>query len=382
MAHVDSSAAERPDLAIFLPSYAGGGAERVALFAAQALTDAGMRVDLVVACGRGELRDVPLPGVNKVELGAVTEFLSARGWVRYLKRVRPRCAMSIVHTSNFSSGIGKLLVPDVPVIVSQHLALRCDPSNQWWFRRWFGLGPERFLYRHVERVTGVSQGLADECAKAFDLPPHKVMALPNPRHEQAAPLEITAERKPMFEKPVLLAVGRLTHQKDYGMLLRAFADVSSQRDLNLVILGDGPERASLEAQARALGLSERVFFPGFVDNAESFMRRARLFVMSSRNEGLPMVLIEALAAGTAIVSTDCPFGPHELLDGGRLGRLTRVGDAESLVAAIDAELDEPDVGHDARRAERTEWLQQFEPEVIAARYLKLIQDVTAEAGSA
>ena len=381
MSHVDSSAAQRPDLAIFIPSYAGGGAERVALFAAQALTDAGMRVDLVVACGRGELRDVPLPGVNKVELGAVTEILSAPGWVRYLKRVRPRCAMSIVHTSNFSSGIGKLLVPDVPVIVSQHLALRCNRSNQWWFRRWFGLGPERFVYRHVERVTGVSQGLADECAEVFDLPPHKVLALPNPRHEQAAPLEITAEQEPMFEKPVLLSVGRLTHQKDYGMLLRAFADVSSRRDLNLVILGDGPERASLEAQARALGLSQRVFFPGFVDNAESFMRRARLFVMSSRNEGLPMVLIEALAAGTAIVSTDCPFGPQELLDGGRLGRLTPVGDAERLAAAIEAELDEPDVGHDARRAERAEWLQQFEPETITARYLELIRDVIAEAGS-
>jgi len=92
MSHVDSSAAVRPDLALFIPSYAGGGAERVALFVAQALADAGMRVDLVVACGRGELRDEPLAGVNKVELGAVTEILSAPGWVRYLKRVRPRCA--------------------------------------------------------------------------------------------------------------------------------------------------------------------------------------------------------------------------------------------------------------------------------------------------
>ena len=381
MSRVDPSTADRPDLALFIPSYSGGGAERVALFVAQALADAGMRVDLVVACGRGELRDVPVPGVNKVELGAVTEILSAPGWVRYLKRVRPRCAMSLVHTSNFSSGIGKLLVPDVPVIVSQHLALRCDPSNQWWFRRWFGFGPERFVYRHVERVTGVSRGLADEAAEVFDLPPHKVLALPNPRHAQSASLEISAEQEPMFEKPVLLAVGRLTHQKDYGMLLRAFADVSSRRDLNLVILGDGAERASLEAQAQALGLSQRVLFAGFVHNAEAFMRRARMFVMSSRNEGLPMVLIEALGAGTAIVSTDCPFGPRELLDDGRLGRLTPVGDAEGFAAAIEAELDEADVGHDARRAARAEWMNQFEPEVITARYLELIQEVIEEAGS-
>ncbi|MBW1875170.1 MAG: glycosyltransferase [Deltaproteobacteria bacterium] len=146
-------------------------------------------------------------------------------------------------------------VPDVPVIVSQHLALRCNPSNQWWFRRWFGFGPERFVYRRVERVTEV-----------FDLPPHKVLALPNPRHAQSASFEITAEQEPMFEKPALLAVGRLTPQKDYAMLLRAFADLSSRRDLNLVILGDGSERALLEAQAQALGLSQRVFFAGFVDN--------------------------------------------------------------------------------------------------------------------
>ena len=374
--------APRPDIALFIPSYSGGGAERVALFVAQALTDAGMQVDLVVACGRGELRDVPLPGVNKVELGALTEVLSAPAWVRYLKRVRPRCAMSLIHTSNFSSGIGKLFVPDVPVIVSQHVALRCDPANQWWVRRWFGFGPERFVYRRVERVTGVSQGLADEVAEVFDLPPHKVLALRNPRNARADSLQITADQEPMFDKPVLLSVGRLAPQKDYGMLLRAFAEVSARRDVNLVILGDGSERASLEAQARSLGLSERVFFAGFVDNAEAFMRRARVFVLSSRNEGLPMVLIEALVAGIAIVSTDCPFGPRELLDEGRLGRLTPVGDAESLAAAIEAELDEPDVGHDARRAERAGWMDQFEPEVITAHYLSLIREVSEEAGTA
>lgn len=379
MSDVDSSAAPRPDIALFIPSYAGGGAERVAFFVARALTDAGMRVDLVVSCAHGELRDEPLPGVRKVELGAVTEILAAPAWTRYLKRVRPRCAMSMIHTANLASGIGKFIVPDVPVIVSLHLALRCDPSSQWTFRRWFGFGPERFVYRRVERVTGVSQGVADEAAELFDLPPDKVLALPNPRHAKAASFEITPEQEPMFEKPVLLAVGRLAPQKGYGMLLRAFAAVSSRRDANLVILGEGPERASLEAQAREIGLSQRVFFPGFVDNAPAFMHRARIFVMSSRNEGLPMVLMEALEAGTPIVSTDCPFGPRELLDDGRLGRLTPVEDAESLAAAIDAELDEPDVGSEARRAERADWMQRYEPEVITARYLSLIREVIEEA---
>jgi glycosyltransferase involved in cell wall biosynthesis len=382
MTDFDSSSATRPDLAIFIPSYAAGGAERVALLMAQALADAGMKIDLVVSCAHGGLRDAELPGVNKVELGAVNELLATPRWVRYLKRARPRCAMSLIHTANIASGIGRYLVPDVPVIVSQHYALRCEPAAQWWFRRWLGFGPERFAYRHVERVTGCSQGVADDAAEVFDLPPHRVLALPNPRHSRESSLELTPEQEPMFDKPVLLAVGRLTQQKDFAMLLRAFADLASRRDLHLVILGEGPERASLEAQARDLGLADRVFLAGFVDNAEAFMRRARIFVMSSRNEGLPMVLIEALGAGTAIVSTDCHFGPRELLDGGRLGRLTPVEDAKAFAEAIEAELDGPDPGHESRRAERADWLRRFDQDVVTSQYVDLVREVIEESAGA
>ena len=268
----------------------------------------------------------------------------------------------------------------MPVIVSQHYAIRCEPDAQWWFRRWLGFGPERFAYRRVERLTGCSQGVADDAAEVFDVPPHRVLALPNPRHSQEASLELTPVQRPLFDKPVLLAVGRLTPQKDFGMLLRAFADLSSRHDLNLVILGEGPERASLEAQAQELGVADRVFLLGFVDNAEAFMRRARLFVMSSRNEGLPMVLIEALGAGAAIVSTDCHFGPRELLDDGRLGRLTPVEDAKSFATAVEAELAEPDVGHGMRRAERAEWLRRFDQEVVTSQYFDLVQEVIEESG--
>ena len=375
-----SSSAQRPDLAIFIPSYAAGGAERVALLMARALAERGLRIDLVVSCAHGGLRDEELPGVNKVELGAINELLATPRWVRYLKRARPRCAISMIHTANIASGIGRYLVPDVPVIVSQHYAIRCEPDAQWWFRRWLGFGPERFAYRRVERLTGCSQGVADDAAEVFDVPPHRVLSLPNPRHSHEASLELTPAQRPLFDKPVLLAVGRLTPQKDFGMLLRAFADLSSRHDLNLVILGEGPERASLEAQAQELGVADRVFLLGFVDNAEAFMRRARLFLMSSRNEGLPMVLIEALGAGTAIVSTDCHFGPRELLDDGRLGRLTPVEDAKSFAAAVEAELAEPDLGHEVRRAERADWLRRFDQDVVTGQYFDLVHEVIEESG--
>ncbi|MCZ6806342.1 MAG: glycosyltransferase [Deltaproteobacteria bacterium] len=374
-----SSNPARPDLALFIPSYAGGGGERIALFLVRTLAEAGLRVDLVVACAHGELRDEPVPGVTKVELGAVTEILAAPAWVRYLKRVRPRCAMSMVHTANFVSGIGAFFATEVPVIVNLRIALRCDPAAQWWFRRWFGFAPERFLYRRAARVIGVSQGVADEAAEIFDVPPNKVVTIPNPRRSRDASLEIAPEHEPLFEKPVVLGIGRLAGQKDFGMLLGAFADVTARRDLHLVILGDGPDRASLEAQARQLGLSERVFFPGFVNNPQAYLRRARVFALSSRNEGFPGALIEAMEAGAAIVSTDCDFGPREILDDDRFGRLVPVGDASSFAAALEAELDEPDVGSNARRPARADWLRRFEPEVITGRYFDLVREVIEEA---
>jgi len=372
----------RPDLAILIPSYAGGGAERVALFLARTLAECCLRVDLVVACAHGELRDEPLPGVNKVELGAITEILAAPSWIRYLRRVRPRCAMSMIHTANLSSGLGARFESDVPIIINLRIALQCDPGAQWWFRKWFGFGTERMLYQRAARVVGVSQGVAGEAAELFKLPPDKVLSIPNPRRSRDASMHIPAEHEPWFDKPVVIGVGRLAAQKDFAMLLRAFAEMASERDLHLVILGKGPERGALESQARELGLADRVFFSGFVSNPEAYMRRARLFVLSSRNEGFPGALIEALEAGAAIVSTDCPFGPREVLDEGRWGQLVPVGDAPALAMAMAAELERADVGHAARRDERAGWLQRYDPHVITGRYADLVRTVIEESGDA
>ncbi len=378
MARNDAPESERPDLALFIPSYAGGGGERVALFLARTLSEAGLRVDLVVACGRGELENEPVPGVRRVDLRAVTEILAAPAWVRYLRRARPRCAMSMIHTANFSSGIGAYLVPDVPVIVNLRIALECDPTAQWWFRRSFGFGPERFLYRRAARVVGVSQGVAQEARALLGIPAEKVRSIPNPRQSRRGSSEIATEHAHFFEKPVVLGVGRLAPQKDFAMLLTAFAHIAEQRDLHLVVLGKGPERAALEAQAERLGVANRVFLPGFVDDPQPYIRRARLFVLSSRNEGFPGVLVEALEAGAAIVSTDCPFGPREALEGDPFSRLVGVGDAEGLARAIEAELAEPDVGAAARRAARSDRMKRYDPDAITARYLELLQDVIRE----
>ncbi|MGB5683347.1 MAG: glycosyltransferase, partial [Polyangiales bacterium] len=212
---------------------------------------------------------------------------------------------------------------------------------------------------------------------SFALPPSKVATIYNPSERSDPSGGIAPEHEALFEKPVVLGVGRLSPQKNFEMMLRAFAEIAARREANLLILGTGPDREALEAQAIRLGISDRVFFLGFVENPLAYMKRARVFALSSRNEGFPMVLIEAMHSGVPIVSTNCRHGPDEMLDHGRFGRIVPSGDAAALAGAIEAELDTP-YAPEANRAARAKWLKQFEPKVIAAQYVELVRSVIEE----
>jgi glycosyltransferase involved in cell wall biosynthesis len=170
------------------------------------------------------------------------------------------------------------------------------------------------------------------------------------------------------EPPVLLAAGRLTAQKDYPTLLRAFRAAREARALRLVVLGEGEERGRLEALARELGVAPEVDFAGFVANPYAFMARASLFVVSSAWEGLPTVMVEAMACGAPVVSTDCPSGPGEILERGRYGRLVAVGDAAALAGAMLATLDDPPPPELLRRR-----AGEFGPEQAIERYRAVLE---------
>lgn len=141
--------------------------------------------------------------------------------------------------------------------------------------------------------------------------------------------------------PVVVAAGRLDGQKNFTLLLEAFARMRLKRPAKLLIFGEGSKRPQLEARTQALGIDADVALPGFIKNPFSAFSRAALFVLSSDQEGLPGVLIEALACGCPVVATDCPSGPSEILDGGRFGELVPVGDADALAAAMARTLDCP-----------------------------------------
>jgi glycosyltransferase involved in cell wall biosynthesis len=205
-------------------------------------------------------------------------------------------------------------------------------------------------YLKADAIVAVSEGVANDLATYAGIPRDRITTVYNP---VVGPDLIAKAREPLDhpwfapgEPPVILGAGRLDPQKDFATLVRAFARLRARRTARLVILGaHGPPElayaADLKALPRELGVAGDVEMPGFVDNPYAFMARAAVFVLSSTYEGLPGVLIQALACGCPVVSTDCPSGPREILDHGRFGPLVPVGDAAALAAAIERVLDDP-----------------------------------------
>ena len=189
----------------------------------------------------------------------------------------------------------------------------------------------KLFYPPVERVVRVEGVLADT-ARLTGLPHEAAAGDPQPvvtpRLGELAAQRWSTRGLPTTPVPLVLGARRLTEQKDFPTLVRAFAKLRRERPARLVILGEGRHRARLEALAAELGVAADVALPGFTPNPYAWMARADLFVLSSAWEGSPNVLTEALALGTPSVATDCPSGPREVLDGGRYGPLVPVGDAE------------------------------------------------------
>lgn len=361
-------------VAFFLPTLVGGGAERVIVNLAQAIAERGVPVELVVAEARGELLDQRPASVPLVDLRAPRVLRSIGPLARHLRRTRPRVVISSMsHANLVALWAARLAGRGTPVIATVHNTMsRSTPqqggvAGRLWPRL---LGT---FYPWAAEIVAVSRGAADDLAATAGLPRDRIRVVYNP---VVTPDMLALARArpdhPWFgpgQPPVVLGVGRLTPQKDFATLLRAFATLRAARPARLMILGEGEERPRLEGLVRELGIGDDVALPGFQANAMAHLSAAALFVLSSAWEGLPTVLIEALAAGTRVVSTDCPSGPTEILQEGRLGRLVPVGDAAALAAAMAETLDRPaaPVPPDA--------LAPFTRDVAVDHYLSLIEGV-------
>ncbi len=384
MARANSGGSDR-HLALMVPGLQIGGAQRRMVLLARAFAERGCDVDLLVVDPSGPLREEVSSGVQLVSLDRwwtrVPPMALKKRWrvmaslpslVSYLRRERPTALMPTSH----SACVTALLASQI-AHVSTRCVARIDsvPSRapelagtRTQRRR---MRKARRFFPRADALIAISQGVADDLIGEIGVRPERVTVIHNPidkreiRERASAPLE-----HPWFERgkpPVVLGAGRFVAQKDFATLLRAFARVRAKREARLLILGEGPERLALESLAQELGVAADVSLPGFVVNPLPYMKRASVFVMSSAWEGFGHVLLEALACGCAVVSTDCPSGPAEILEGGSFGPLVPVGDDAALAGAVEGVLDQlPDPARLVKRVDA------FDIDQIADRYLKVL----------
>jgi len=365
-------------LAICVPDMGAGGAERSMLKLAGELAARGYPVDLVLARAEGpHMAEIP-PAVRLVDLKARRVLLSLPGLIRYLRHERPAALLSVLHANLVALWARRLAGVPTRVIVSERNTLSSEAQHYADLR--MRLMPQliRLFYRWADGIVAVSNGVADDLAHTAGIARERITVIYNPI---VTPSLIAQAKAPVDhpwfqqgEAPVILGAGRLCNQKDFPTLIRAFARVRKSHLARLVILGEGEERPALEALIRQLGLESSVDLPGFVANPLPYMVRAAVFVLSSRWEGLPGALIEALYCGAPLVSTDCPSGPREILADGAYGQLVPVGDADALAQAIERALDGK-----APKPSAESW-RPYASETVATQYLDLLLGTPAHAG--
>jgi glycosyltransferase involved in cell wall biosynthesis len=342
-------------IGIFFPSLAAGGVERIMVTMAREFVRHGHAVDLVVGSKSGEfLAHVP-PEVSVYDLRLPPPHTALRlpGLIRYFRRERPDALLSATDGSNLIAlwarrfaGVQTRLVISTHLVWSAHAfhSARKGPASAVKYKL---LMPSliRFSYPWADEIVAVSHGAARDLARVSRIPLSHIKVVYNPivspDLDEQAHAPIDHDWFGPEQVPVVLSVGKLSREKDFATLIRAFALVQQSRPSRLLILGEGTERLALEALVRELGIEGRVSMPGFVTNPLAYMHRASVLVLSSLFEGFGNVLVEALAAGTPVVSTDCPGGVREILEDGAFGSLVPIGAAEAMAEAILATLQTP-----------------------------------------
>jgi len=332
------------DIAFFIPSTTGGGAERVITTVAESLQRRGYAVDLLL----GEVsasettvdEGVRVIGFNQPRISQCIVPIA-----RYLRQTQPTIIVStiyicniIVATSHLLARSSSRLVLRVANTPSVHLSSRAP-------RHIFARSVLPVVYQRADSIIAISEGVRNDLVDNFGVSPETVTVVYNPidlsEVDQKSREELAHEWfQPEAAVQTIVAVGRLTEQKDYPTLLRAFSIVVANRpSARLVILGDGELRTELQQLAQDLNITQLVRFEGHVSNPYQYLTRAELFVLSSAWEGFGSVVLEALACGCPVVSTDCPSGPSEILCNGQYGQLVPIRSPSKLAAAIDHALE-------------------------------------------
>ncbi|BCO09765.1 glycosyl transferase [Desulfolithobacter dissulfuricans] len=307
----------------------------------------GIGVDLVLARAEGPYLDEISPDVRVIDLKASRVVTSLPALVRYLRREQPGAMLATMAHANIIAIWARKFARIAPGLLAVREAntMGISAENTRQLRGRLLPLATRFFYPRADAVIANSRGSAEDLSRHAGIAPAKLHVVFNPLDLQT--ISARAKEKndhPWFREPgppVILGTGRLTEQKDFQTLVRAFALARARLEARLVILGEGEDRQKLEKLITSMNLENDISLPGFVSNPYPFMKHASLFVLSSRWEGLPNALLEAIALGTPVVATSCPSGPAEILENGRYGHLVPVGDPEALARAMVETIENP-----------------------------------------
>ena len=343
------------------------------MYLANELADRGYSVDLVLMRVQGELLGQVDARVRIVDLRAARIRNVFLPLMNYVRREKPLGFVAHMWPLTLMATLAvRFVMVDTRLIVVEHNNWTRQSLADSILLRFVRKLSMRLCFPWADNIVGVSNGVASDLEQYAWLRKGNVLCVHNPVTGLARPGSSVVA--PGFADEWLygahkrvIAVGTLKAQKNFNVLLDAFHQLATHADARLLILGEGSERAALESQVQALGLQHRVSMPGFTDTPSTLLRKADLFVLSSDYEGLPTVLIEALEQGTAVVSTDCPSGPREILDNGRYGTLVAVGDPDALATAMLQSL-QATHDHDALRARA----RDFSVDKAADAYLDLL----------
>lgn len=361
--HAPAGADERIRVLFVLGSMAGGGAERIVSHLVKHLNREEFDARVGLLWQHGDYLDQ----LTDDEL-IVTRL--AHGWIPYrdqppwwqllpslalvplqqrdlVRRFRPHIVMTATKSMNIAARFSRALAGRSAfrwvAREGNNTGAMIDNESPTGMLRAVQNFAVRTAYRRADHIVAISDGVGRALSRRFDIDPKRVSTIHNAVDLTTVKVRAEEAPKDLPTKPFLVAAGRLVPQKGFDILIRAFAATAGE--CSLVILGNGPERAALGDLARRCGVDRRVRFLGFVENPWSYFARSAAFVCSSRWEGFGNVIIEAMACGVPVVSTDCDYGPREIIVHGQSGLLVAIEDVDALSKAITSVLDNPDLAH-------------------------------------
>jgi glycosyltransferase involved in cell wall biosynthesis len=369
---------KRLKICLFIPSMSSGGAERVMLNIANGLSQyEGISVDLVLSEAKGQYLSHVSKAVNIVDMMNNRSIKSLPGLINYIKKSKPDILVSAITHANLIAILAKILSKSkVKLVATEHSMITYMTKDTNKRSALLLRNLVKLLYPYTDAIVAVSKTIEKDLIEKFSIRKNKIYKIYNPIVDnKITGLSLEKLDHPWFnnnEIPVILSAGRFTNSKDYPTLLKAFKILRQKTNAKLVILGEGELRKELEDLCDVLGITNDVYMPGFVENPYKYMSRSKVFVLSSIYEGFGNVIVEAMACGTEVISTNCIGGPKEILDNGKYGVLVPVGNVEVLSNEILKKLGRTDSELKSKSRNRAD---SFAIETIIQEYFNLLNSL-------